>query len=94
MSGHFKQGRYIIPDRYKSKYIGDYNNITYDGEKYKVHGSFPELIFNERAAVVYNMGANKFAGLSFNMNNLVLGHGHNRSYQSKWLSRVFFGIRL
>ena len=74
--------------------IGDYNNITYDGEKYKVHGSFPELIFNERAAVVYNMGANKFAGLSFNMNNLVLGHGHNRSYQSKWLSRVFFGIRL
>ena len=29
MSGHFKQGRYIIPDRYKSKYIGDYNNIFY-----------------------------------------------------------------
>ncbi|MBR3633900.1 MAG: hypothetical protein IKN51_05135, partial [Bacteroidaceae bacterium] len=69
-------------------------NITYDGEKYKVHGNFPELIFNERAAVVYNMGANKFTGMSFNMNNLVLGHGHNRSYQSKWLSRVFFGIRL
>lgn len=29
MSGHFKQGRYTIPERYKSKYIGDYNNIFY-----------------------------------------------------------------
>lgn len=74
--------------------VGDYNNITYDGEKSKVHAKFPELIFNERAAVVYNMGANKFAGLSVNVNNFVLGHGHNRTYQAKWLSRVFFGIRL
>ena len=74
--------------------VGDYNNITYDGEKSKVHGKFPELIFNERAAVVYNMGANKFAGMSFSMNNLLLGHGHNRADQSKWLARAFFGIRL
>lgn len=29
MSGHFKQGRYTIPQRYQSKYIGDYNNIFY-----------------------------------------------------------------
>ena len=29
MSGHFKQGRYVIPERYKHKYIGDANNIFY-----------------------------------------------------------------
>ena len=26
---HFKQGRYVIPERYKHKYIGDANNIFY-----------------------------------------------------------------
>ena len=74
--------------------VGDYNNITYDGEKRKVHGKFPELILNERAAAVYNMGAKKFAGLSFNISNFVLGYGHNRTYQAKWIARAFFGIRL
>ena len=74
--------------------VGNYNNITYDGEKSKVRGSFPEMIFTERAAVVYNMGSNKFAGMSFTVNNLLLGHGHNRTEQSKWLARAFFGIRL
>ena len=74
--------------------VGNYNNITYDGEKSKVHGSFPEMIFTERASIVYNMGANKFAGMSFTVNNLLLGHGHNRTEQSKWLARAFFGIRL
>ena len=29
MSVHFKQGRYVIPERYKHKYIGDANNIFY-----------------------------------------------------------------
>lgn len=74
--------------------VGNYNNITYDGEKSKLRGSFPEMIFTERASVVYNMGANKFAGMSLIMNNLLLGHGHNRADQSKWLARAFFGIRL
>ena len=74
--------------------VGNYNNITYDGEKSKVRGSFPEMIFTERAAVVYNMGSKKFAGMSFTVNNLLLGHGHNRTEQSKWLARAFFGIRL
>lgn len=27
--GHFKQGKYVIPERYRSKYIGNYNNIVY-----------------------------------------------------------------
>ncbi len=29
MSVKFKQGRYIIPEHYRHKYIGDYNNIIY-----------------------------------------------------------------
>ena len=74
--------------------VGDYNNVTIDGEKRKVHGKFPELILNERAAVVYNMGAKKFAGLSFNMSNFILGHGHDRTSQTKWIARAFFGLRL
>ena len=74
--------------------VGDYNNITYAGEKRKVHGKFPEFILNEHLAAVYNMGANQFAGMTFQISNFMLGHGHNRSYQAKWIARAFYGIRL
>lgn len=74
--------------------IGDFNNVTYNDEKKKVHAPFPEMIFNERAAVVYNMGSKQFAGMSFLMNTVAFGRGHDQTYQSKWLARAFFGIRL
>ena len=74
--------------------IGDFNNVTYNGKKEKVHAPFPEMIFNHRAAVVYNMGRKQFVGMSLIMSNLVFGRGSDQTVQNKWLTRLSYGIRL
>ena len=52
------------------------------------------MIFNERAAVVYNFSPRYFAGATLVMNNSVFDDEVVIVNQNKWRARAFFGFRL
>ena len=52
------------------------------------------MIFNERAAVVYNVSPRFFAGLTLVMNNSVFDDDVVVVNQNKWRARAFVGLRL
>lgn len=55
---------------------------------------FPEYIITTRAAVVKQIGSNKFAGFSTVYNLTRIGHDHELSFRNyKWISRLYFGFR-
>lgn len=63
--------------------------------KIPLHYHFPELIITTRAAVVKQIGSNKFAGLSAVYNYSRIGHEDNLAIRNqKWLARLYFGFRL
>ena len=52
------------------------------------------MLFNERAAIVYNFSPRYFAGLTLTMNNSVF-HDHAVTVnQNKWRFRAALGLRL
>ena len=52
------------------------------------------MIFNERAAVVYHFSPRYFAGGSFIMSNSIFDNDKVKVNQNKWLARAFVGVRL
>jgi hypothetical protein len=52
------------------------------------------MIFNERAAIVYNFSPRNFAGATLVMNNSVFDDEMVTVNQNKWRARAFVGIRL
>ena len=70
------------------------NNITVDGERQKAGLTRFNMLFGERAAIVYNFSPRYFAGLTLTMNNSVF-HDHVVTVnQNKWRFRAAFGLRL
>ena len=56
---------------------------------------FPEGIVTTRAAVVKQIGRNKFVGLSAVYNFITIGNDDNLAISNqKWLTRLYFGFRL
>jgi len=51
------------------------------------------MIFNERAAIVYNFSSRYFAGATFNMSNTFFNNDV-RVNQNKWRARAIVGMRL
>ena len=51
------------------------------------------MIFNERAAVVYNFSPRYFAGATLTMSNSFFDNDVTVN-QNKWRARVFVGLRL
>ena len=70
------------------------NNITVDDEKVKVGHMRFDMLFNERAAVVYNFSPRYFAGVNALANNSLFGGKHVTIHQSKWAAHAFIGMRL
>ena len=70
------------------------NNITVDGERIKVSHLRYDMLFNERAAVVYNFSPRYFAGINALANNSLFGGKHVTFHQSKWAAHAFVGMRL
>ncbi|MCR5132206.1 MAG: DUF4421 domain-containing protein [Prevotella sp.] len=70
------------------------NNITVDGERKKMHTSFPDVILNERLAIVRNFSTKYFAGLTVVMSNTLFNNSSIKINQNKWRARAFFGVRL
>lgn len=70
------------------------NNITIRGERKHAHHMRFNMIFNERAAIVYNISPRYFAGATLVMNNSIFDNDAVVINQNKWRARAFLGIRL
>jgi len=70
------------------------NNLTINGERRKAQHMRFNMIFNERAAIVYNFSTRYFAGITMVMNNSVFDDTAIIINQNKWRLRAFFGMRL
>ena len=73
--------------------IYNHNYMTGNGERRDAkHFSFG-MIFNERAAVVYNFSPRYFAGATLTMSNSFFDNDVTVN-QNKWRARAFIGMRL
>ena len=70
------------------------NNISIDGERIKTSHMRFDMLFNERAAIVYNFSSRYFAGINALANNSLFGSKHVTFHQSKWAAHAFVGMRL
>ena len=70
------------------------NKMTLNGEQKEAQRMRFNMIFNERAAVVYHFSPRYFAGATLVMNNSVFDDDVVVVNQNKWRARAFFGMRL
>ena len=70
------------------------NKISVDGERIKASHMRFDMLFNERAAVVYNFSTRYFAGVNALANNSLFGGKDVTIHQSKWAAHAFVGVRL
>lgn len=70
------------------------NSVRLNGEKQKTGTYFPEMIFNTRAAIIYNINQRYFAGSTFLFNTTMLGNRNHYTDILKWRARAFVGVRL
>jgi len=70
------------------------NNMTVRGYRKKAQHMRFNMIFNERAAVVYQFSPRYFAGATLVMNNSVLDDEAVVVNQNKWRARAFIGVRI
>jgi hypothetical protein len=70
------------------------NKMTVNGNDKQAKRMRFNMIFNERAAIVYNFSPYYFAGTTLVMNNSVFDDDVVVVNQNKWRARIFFGLRL
>ena len=71
-----------------------HNRLTVNGHELKDHRLCFNMIFNERAALVYHFTPRYNVGASIIMSNSIYDNGDIKINQNKWLTRAFFGVRL
>ena len=70
------------------------NDMTVNGEERKAKHMRFNMIFNERAAIIYNFSPRYFAGTTLVMNNSIFDDDVVVVNQNKWRGRAIFGVRL
>ena len=70
------------------------NKFTVNGERKEAKRMRFNMIFNERAAIVYNFSPRYFAGATLVMNNSVFDDDVVVVNQNKWRARASIGLRL
>lgn len=70
------------------------NKLTINDESQHAGRMRFNMLFNERAAVVYNFSSRYFAGLNAVANNSLFVDDAVTVHQNKWVARAFVGIRL
>jgi len=70
------------------------NNFTVNGERKVAKRMRFNMIFNERAAIVYNFSPRYFIGATLVMNNSIFDDENVVVNQNKWRARASFGMRL
>ena len=73
--------------------IYNHNYMTVNGVRKDAQHLRFSVIFNERAAIVYNFSSRYFAGATLTMSNSIFDNVVTVN-QNKWLARAFFGLRL
>ena len=71
-----------------------HNRLTVNEHELKDHRLCFNMIFNERAALVYHFTPRYNIGASIIMSNSIYDNGDIKINQNKWLTRAFFGVRL
>lgn len=71
-----------------------HNTLTVNNDERKDHGLHFNMIFNERAAVVYYFSPRYHCGASIMMSNYVSDIGNVAFNQNKWIARAFLGVKL
>lgn len=71
-----------------------HNRLTVNEHELKDHRLCFNMIFNERAALVYHFTPRYNVGASIIMSNSIYDNGDIKINQNKWLTRAFFGVRL
>ncbi len=71
-----------------------HNRLTVNGNEMKDHSLCFNMVFNERAAVVYHFSPRFNVGASLIMSNSIYNNDDIKINQNKWLARAFFGVRL
>ena len=70
------------------------NKFTVNGERKEAKRMRFNMIFNERAAIVYNFSPRYFASATLVMNNSVFDDDVVVVNQNKWRARASIGLRL
>ena len=70
-----------------------HNRLTVNGDKKRDHGLSFNMIFNERAALIYHFTPWFNAGASVMMSNSIFDNGNVSVNQNEWLARAFLGFR-
>ena len=70
-----------------------HNRLTVNNDEKKDHGLNFNMIFNERAAVVYHFSPRYLGGASIMMSNSLFDNDKVTVNQNKWIARAFFGMR-
>lgn len=74
--------------------VYSHTSMSFGDDRVPLHYRFPEVIITGRGAVV-RQWANKFLGLSMVYNFSNIGNAKDLAvYNSKWLIRTFFGLRI
>lgn len=73
--------------------IYNHNYMIVNGERRNASHLRFSMIFNERAAVIYNFSPRYFAGATLTMSNSIFDNDVTVN-QNKWRARAFFGLRL
>ena len=74
--------------------VYNYNKLVVNDERREAKPMRFNMIFNERAAVIYNFSPRYFAGATLVMNNSLFDDEAVVVNQNKWRARAFFGFRL
>lgn len=73
--------------------IYNHNYMIVNGERRNANHLRFSMIFNERAAVIYNFSPRYFTGATLTMSNSIFDNDVTVN-QNKWRARAFFGLRL
>lgn len=74
--------------------VYNHNNMSVGTEKRKVGYHFPELIFNGRIAVVFNINQNQFIAMTGNFTNSLYHSNNSYLMNNNWIMHLSYGIRL
>ena len=69
------------------------NSMTVNGVRRKAQHMRFNMIFNERAAVIYRFSSRCHVGTSIIMTNSIFNNDQVTVNQNKWIARAFFGVR-
>ena len=71
-----------------------HNKLTVNNDEKKDGRASLNMIFNERAAIVYHFTHRFHAGASIMLSNSVYDNDNINVRQNRWLARAFLGVRL